>query len=309
MRTASVTMIGQFPDGIDMHARNLRWALSEQDHIYIVTTGSFIKNYNLQNDQRVTYIDFGERDNIQTFLPYWEEFPRIVRERGIDPEWFLFMEQDIWFHEKIKDDPPPDPKEIRGHLPLDTAYHAVLLDNELLVHPRIWEGSVLLHGPLVQRALLYGIDFGQHNNLFISKDKPYWDKLAGGTVRFGLYDHCDTMDELTLYCALVEKTTMTHCPRAVHLRGAEAIHRYQPELYQWIEEERLCSIADLWKPWNYCLYAAVALYFIAGNWKQGADWKRMQRRYQWQFKKLVPTAREWMKPEEYERLERIVAAL
>ena len=169
---------------------------------------------------------------------------------------------------------------------------------------------MLLHGPSVQRALRYGIDFSQHDNLFIRKDKPYWDKLAGGTVRFGLYDRCDTMDELTFVLrALVEKTKMTHCPRAVHLRGAEAIHRCQPELYQWIEEARLRGIADEWKPWNYCIYAAVALYFIAGNWKLGADWKRMQRRYQWQFKKLVPTAKVWMLPEEYERLGEIVAVL
>jgi hypothetical protein len=242
-------------------------------------------------------------------VQFWQEFPRIVKEHRIDPEWFLFMEQDVWFYQKIKDDPPPGPGEIRSHLPLVTAYHAFLLDNECLIHPRIWEGSLLLHGQLVQRALRYGINFGQHDNLFIRKQKPHWDKLAGGTVRLGLYDHSDTMDELTLYCALVEKTSMTYCPRAAHLRGAEAIHLYQPELHQWLEDERLCNYAELWKPWNYCLCAAAALYFIAGNWKRGANWKRMQRQYQCEFKKLVPTAREWMNPGAYERLEQILAGL
>ena len=92
--TASITMIGQFPDGIDLHVRNLRWALSEKDHIYIVTNGLFIKKFNLLNDERVTYIDFRKCDDIQTFIPFWEEFPTIVREQRIDPQWFLSMEQD-----------------------------------------------------------------------------------------------------------------------------------------------------------------------------------------------------------------------
>ena len=37
LRIASVTMVGQFPDGIDLHVRNLRWALTPADHIFIVT--------------------------------------------------------------------------------------------------------------------------------------------------------------------------------------------------------------------------------------------------------------------------------
>ena len=106
----------------------MKWALSEKKTIFcVVTRGSFIETYGLRNDDRVTYIDFGKCDNLHTFVPFWQEFPRIVKEQVIDPEWFLFMEQDIWFYQKIKHDPPPDASEIRSHLPLDTAYHAVLL--------------------------------------------------------------------------------------------------------------------------------------------------------------------------------------
>ncbi len=95
MSISSITMIGQFPDGISLHSRNLRWALSEQDHIYIVTPRPFIKKYGLESDDRTTYIDFGMCDNIRQFLGFWKEFPRIIGENGIDSEWILLMEQDM----------------------------------------------------------------------------------------------------------------------------------------------------------------------------------------------------------------------
>ena len=307
MRIAAFTMIGQFPDGIGLHARNLRWALSRQDHIFIVTFSTFITNYGLQNDDRTTYIEFGECGETPRFVPFWKEFPRIVGEHRIDPEWFLFMEQDIWFTEKIEEDPLPATTEIRSHLPLHTGYHAVTID-EQLYHPRIWEGSLLINGPLVQRAIDFGIDFSAHTNWFIKKDKEYWDQQAGGAVSFREYEKQDTMDEFTLYCALVEKTKVTHCPKAVHLQGPEALHRISPETYRHSEEEKLRGLSDQWN-WYFCIHLAVAIYFIAGNWKREADWKRIQRRYKPTFEKLIRTAKEWMKPDEYERLEKIVTVL
>jgi hypothetical protein len=66
MRIASVTMVGQFPDGIDIHVRNLRWVLSEEDHTYIVTNSSFVKNYDLRNTDRTTYIGFFDCNDVRT---------------------------------------------------------------------------------------------------------------------------------------------------------------------------------------------------------------------------------------------------
>jgi hypothetical protein len=305
MRIASVTMIGQFPDGIGLHVRNLRWSLSIDDCIYIITTNNNIINYKLKDDDRVTYIDFGACDDIRNWIPFWRAFAGIVTERRIDPEWFLFMEQDIWFHERIAGDPPPGPKEIRSHLPLHDDYHSVLLDGHLH-HPRVWEGSTLIHGPLVRRAMDFGIDFSAHEDWFINKDRAYWDGLVGGTLSLGEYEHGDTMDEFALYCALVERTRMTHCQRAVHLQGPEALHRNSPEVYCGCEEGKLSAMAERWS-YYFCFHAAVAVYYIAGNWERGVDWRRMQRRFRPGFEKVLRTGREWMKPEEYERLESIVA--
>jgi hypothetical protein len=307
MRIASVTMIGQFPDGIGLHVRNLRWALSEQDHIYIVTRRRFLRDFGLRNDERTTYIDFGDYHDIQSIIPFWKHFPRLLREQGIDPEWFLFMEQDIWFVEPIKGDPFPDPQEIRGYLPLFLDYHAVMVDQQLF-HPRVWEGGTLLSGALVQRAIDFGIDFSAHKNWFLHKDKGYWDRLAGGRLSFSEYEDGDNMDEFTLYCALVEKTRMTHVPRAIHLQGPETVHRNNPELYRGSAEERLQAVVGS-RSYYFCLYGAIAAYFIAGNWQREADWKRMQRHYRPKFQKLVRTAREWMTAEEFHRLEKIATRL
>ncbi|QEH38558.1 hypothetical protein OJF2_71610 [Aquisphaera giovannonii] len=305
MRIASVTMIGRFPHGIGLHVRNLRWALSGRDHSVIVTFGSYIEQLGLRSDDRVTYIACGEPGDPRRFFPFWKEFPRIVRDRGIDPEWFLFMEQDIWFHAPIEGDPPPGAGEIRAFLPPSEVYHAVLRGGELY-HPRVWEGANLVHGPLVHRAIDYGIDFSGHADLFIRADKEDWDRRAGGTISLREYERPDTMDEFTLYCALVEGTRMTHSPRAAHLQGPEALHRLSPEIYEGCGAEKLGRVADQWRDYM-CASAAVAVYYIAGNWDREADWRRIQRRYRPEFRSLIPSAREWMEPREYERLERVVA--
>lgn len=306
MRIASITMVGQFPDGIDLHARNLRWARSDRDHSFIVTFGSFIKTHNLRSDERTTYIECGECKNIQTFFPFWREFPRIVREQCIDPEWFLFMEQDIWFYEKILEYPLPNASEIRSYLPLQNHYHSVMINGHLY-HPRVWEGSNLVCGRLVRRAIGFGVDFSGHANWFINKDREYWEQQVGGVLSMGQYGLPDTMDEFTLYCALVEKTRVAYCSGAVHLQGPEALHRYNPELYgaDDIEEATLHAVSERWQSY-FSVYAALAVYFIAGIWKQEADWKRIQRRYRPEFEKLILFAKEWMKTEEYERLQKVV---
>ncbi|MFS3587093.1 hypothetical protein ACK6WM_22785, partial [Escherichia coli] len=75
------------------------------------------------------------------FINFWKDFPKIVKEYQIYPEWFLFMEEDIWFFAK-----PPiqnDSKMIRAFLPRG-AYRNIMLDDQIL-HNRIWEGAQVIH--------------------------------------------------------------------------------------------------------------------------------------------------------------------
>ena len=68
-------MIGQFPHGIDLHPQP-EVGFSKQAHIIIITTKSFITNYNLKNDDRVTYIDFGELQQLSTVDSVLEQLPK-----------------------------------------------------------------------------------------------------------------------------------------------------------------------------------------------------------------------------------------
>ncbi len=105
----------------------------------------------------------------------------------------------------------------------------------------------------------------------------------------------------------MEKTRITYSPRAVHLQGPEVLHRCNPELYNSSANELLPIVAERWVNY-FCAYAVAAVYYIAGNWKNAADWTRIQRRYRSEFKNLAGKADEWMSAEECERLEKIVAA-
>jgi hypothetical protein len=305
MRIASFTMVGQFPHGIDLHVRNLRWALSDEDHIFVVTFGAHIEERGLQGDDRTTYIACGRPQGPRRAYPFWREFPRIVRDLGITPEWYLFMEQDIWFHQPIADDPPPCRDEIRGHVLPDGLYHSVTRDGSPF-HPRVWEGSLLLHGALVNRAIDFGVDFSAHAHTFFHRDRESWERQLGGRLSQVEYDRPDTMDELTWYCALVEKTRMTHAPKAVHLQGPEALHRLSPEVYRGSDPEALQALTDRWR-YYFCVPTAVAVYFIAGNWEVEADWRGVRRRDRAEFEKILRTAGWWMRPGEYARLEQVVA--
>ncbi len=178
--------------------------------------------------------------------------------------------------------------------------------NDRVYYPRIWEGSMLFHGPLIGRAIDFGIDFSAHKNWAVDESREYWEGLAGGALSFRNYEQMDTMDEFTMYCALVERNGVTYCPRAVHLQGPESLHRNNPELYRGSDDEWLGLMAEGWKDY-FCVYAAVAVYFIAGNWENEAEWARIHPNSRPAFEKLIPTAAEWMTPEEYARLEKIVA--
>src|SRR5438552_9098536 len=91
MHIASITMIGQFPDGIDLHVRNLKWFLNATDyHIYIITSPKALKKINIK-DERLTFITKPTPEdeftiNPQTgFINFWKWFPAIVKHYKISP--------------------------------------------------------------------------------------------------------------------------------------------------------------------------------------------------------------------------------
>jgi len=300
MRVASITMVGQFPDGIDIHVRNLKWALSEDDHIFIITLPAFIESFGLKNDNQVTYIPFIAQNVTENgFINFWKHFPRIIKEYQIYPEWFLFMEEDIWFFAK-----PPiqdDPKMIRGFLPRGS-YRNIML-NDQIMHNRIWEGAQAIHSSIVQNAIEFGIDFSFVRNTFLTKNQKKYDEEFGGHITMSMYQNPDTFDEFGLYCALVEKTQIEHEVKALHVRGPESMHRMYPDVYLYATKERLHEIQ---KKLPYVdVLLVVAVYYTVGLWKHihHLDWTKAQKESKREIARLLLTGSEWMTFEEYTRLD------
>lgn len=297
MRVASITMIGQFPDCIDLHVRNLKWALTKDDHIFIVTLPEFIERFKLANDDRVTFVPFERSD--EEFINFWGSFPAIVEKYSIKPEWFLFMEEDIWFFAKpvIQD----YDKMIRSFLPLGS-YRNVMLNGNIF-HERVWEGSHLVHGDIVRRAIDFGVNFSFVRETFLDKNRGKYESELGGVISMSMYNHPDTMDEFGLYCALVEKTRIEPVVKALHLRGPESLHRKFPDIYHFASSDRLKEIQ---KKMPYIdILLAVAAYYTVGNWEEihHLDWTKAHTESKREITRLLLTGSEWMNFHEYTRLD------
>lgn len=300
MRLASITMIGQFPHGIDIHTRNLLWSLTSEDHIFIVTLPKIIQEFNLQNTSRITYIPFGNALNYDAWINFWQAFPSLIQEYSIYPEWFLFMEQDIWFHERPT--PPNHPQTIRSFLPAGD-YRNILLDGQK-IHDRVWEGAQIVHRNIVQRACEFGVNFSFAKKTFLDRDDKY-EKELGGKISMSMYNNPDTMDEFNLYCAIVEKTTIEHAVKAIHLRGPESIHRKFPEIYYGATVEELTAVQE--KVRYLDLLTVASCYYVVGLWDKishlnlttSSDIKK-------EYAKLAKHAHKWLTTEEMSRVENIL---
>ena len=300
MRAASITMIGQFPDGIDIHVRNLKWALTEQDHIFIVTLPEFVEHFKLKSDERVTYIPFEPQIVSENgFINFWKDFPSIIKKYEIYPEWFLFMEEDIWFFARPLFQ--NDPKIIRGFLPRGS-YRNVMLDEQIF-HARVWEGAQAVHSKVIKNAIDFGVDFSFVRNTFLNKQKEKYEQEFGGSISMSMYKNPDTFDEFCLYCALIERTEMQHEVKALHVRGPESLHRMFPDIYRYATKERLQEVQKKMPYFDVLL--AIAVYYTVGLWKEidHLDWTKAQKESKREIERLLLTGGDWMTFEEYTRLD------
>ena len=302
MRMASITMVGQFPHGIDIHTRNLLWCLEPTDHIYIVTLPKFIEEFNLRNSARVTYIPFSGTPQPNSWVNFWQEFPAIIKEYSIRPEWFLFMEQDIWFHDRPQ--PPGPQKTIRSFLPRGD-YRNVLLNGEI-IQDRVWEGAQVVHKSVVLRACNFGVNFSFAKRTFLDEYRERIEKKFGGPIKLSMYGDPDTMDEFNLYCAIIERIKIEHDVKAIHLRGPESIHRRFPEIYTGATNEQL---ADVQKKVKYLDLPLVAsCYYVVGLWDSISHLNLCEAKtnIKKEYAKLARHAQKWMTHEEMTRIEDIL---
>lgn len=305
-------MAAHFPHGLDLHVRNLKWFLSATDyHIYIVTLPELLEKITTR-DERVTFItrptaDERFTENSQTgFVNFWKWFPAIIQHYGIDPDWFLFMEQDLWFFERF--DCVPEPKTIKTFFSEKGTYHSVMLDDRVL-QPHLWEGTHLINAGIVKRAIDFKIDFGYRVKSLLDRQRAHYEKLFGGKLSVAMWTGPETLSEFALYCALEERVGWSEVERAVHLQGPELLHRYYPQLYDGYDAA-LLERAQRELPYI-DTHTAIALYYIAGNWPDwgGVNWAKAGPGTKRDLLKISRTAGQWMTPAQQTRLSEVLRAI
>jgi hypothetical protein len=305
MKIASITMVGHFPDGVDLHVRNLKWFLGDTDcQIYVISSPKRLKQINIR-DEKVTLIgrptpqdDFIESPHNPGFINFWKWFPAIIKHYRIDPEWFLFMEQDLWFFEKF--DRFPEPGTIKTFFSEKSPYHNIMLDDRVL-QPHLWEGTHLINAAIVKRAIDFKIEFGYRAKSFLERNREHYERLFGGKLSVSMWRGPETLSDFALYCALEERVKWTETEKAVHLQGPELLHRKCPQIYRGYDEE-LLKQAQREIPYI-DVYAAMALYYIAGNWTTCDDvkWEKAGDTLRRDLSSVGLTAHEWMTRQQHAR--------
>lgn len=306
MQIASITMVGQFPDGIDLHVRNLKWFLKSTDyHIYIITLPKVFEKISIKDD-KVTFItkptpedDFTAHPQ-KGFVYFWKWFPAIVKNYKISPEWFLLMQQDLWFFEKF--DGVPEARTIKTFCPDNSLYHTVTLNGQVL-QKHVWEGTHLVSAGVVNRAINANVHFGYYTSSFLDRNRDYYERLFGGKINISMWKAPETMSEFSLYCALEERVDWKETEKAVHVRGPETVHRRHPQLYDGCSQKQLDEIKQ---PEIGCvdLYMSIAIYYIAGNWKdcKHINWEKASPDVRKNLHKVARTADQWMTRKQHNRL-------
>lgn len=313
MKIASITMVGHFPDGVDLHVRNLRWFLHGTDyHIYIITSPKWLERIDRPEDKLTVIVkptpegEFVESAQNPGFINFWKWFPAVIQHYQIDPEWFLLMEQDLWFFDRF--DAFPDARTIKTFYSEKSPYHNVMLDDRVL-QPHLWEGTHLINSAIVRRAIDFKIDFGYRAKSLLERKREDYERLFGGKLSVSMWHGPETLSDFALYCALEERVGWQETEKAVHLQGPELLHRKYPDLYGGYDEQ-LLSRAQAEIPYI-DVYTAAALYYIAGNWPdyRNVVWQKAGANVRDDLAKIESRAREWMSQAQYARLLAILEQL
>lgn len=296
---ATITMVGQWPDGIPLHIDNLRWALSSYKHKSYIVCLPAIKEKYYEEYPDVVFIE-SHHKNTNQFMNFWKDFPRIAK--NIDCEYFLLMEQDILFHDKIQ--LSHDTKIITNYLPL-SKYHAMTL-NDKIYHARVWEGANLIHSQIIQKSIEDNISFSFTKQYFFEQERENWEEKLGGKIGMNEFKIPDTMDEMCYYCPLVHNTEAKFVNKAYHFRGPETVHRIFPNV---LEEKDDSKASEIQKKISYIdPYLAFAMFYLSGNYTNIENYnvQNMKR----ENKKFIHSLnREWMNKITSKRLEAIMGCL
>jgi hypothetical protein len=235
MRITTITTVGQHSKGLDIHLRNLRWALG--DHKIVVQT---FKSHQIKTDVPNVEIIEHEADTKKWYY-FWDHTHEIIKRYAPETDWFLLMEQDIFFTSKPTDQIfAKEPIQ----LSLESGYLAIFDSQKKMVYPRIWEGATFIKSNLLIEAIEKGVSLGGHPRWHDDLAKNYYTTLNGIDYPkvqeyIDSFDSYDTLFAFSFFCfknKISFRSTAASIAyeignHVVHLRGADMFLRDEPDLY------------------------------------------------------------------------------
>lgn len=150
MRVAYISILAQFPNGLDLHVRNAQWALSETNHqLYIFTRQSWRFDQTLYPSVKIVE----SPDQPMKYHQFWPEVTEYI-DRNCTEDVFIFKQHDMLFHRKIGDLVGRD-----GIVLSNEKYHPPIMRAGVPVYPYVWEGgSIVPSGILLDAIRNWKID-------------------------------------------------------------------------------------------------------------------------------------------------------
>lgn len=259
MRVSSLSVVARHPKGLDLHVRNLRWALEGLDYrINVFTFAGW-------GFDRTAYPDVNlvecPGDPMQ-FRGFWNGEIKSFLKESVD-DVFVLVEQDQWFTRRLAD-LVRHAYETGDVVSSDESYGAHIMQGGRVVYPRIWEGGTIMRrdrivGPILDHNI--GLNARLSSDYVPEKLKSHPKAFIGGFPlgKFVKGSGYDTLIELCLYC-FVEDVPVRREPILVHFNPTETVHQKFPELYAREVPWRAALAASQ----KFKLQNALFMFYVAG---------------------------------------------
>ena len=247
-----LTTVSSHPKGLDLHLRNLRWALDGCEYrIHVQTFEHWcFSGRDVSWVARKAPTDSG-------FYLFWNEAADYLGGFLDAADAFLFMEQDIFFTRPALDQLETCRRDGLIVLNLESPYQSVYRSKAERVYPRIWEGATFIPAALLADAIEAKITLGHVPGELrpgSSAYPRYRDKLESHYTCRGDPEpteflplteilsrrYVEVLFEFSLYCFCTERAfeSVARLDRGyelgnavVHFRNPESVHRDYPRVY------------------------------------------------------------------------------
>lgn len=263
MRATIVTTIAQHPKGLDLHLRNLQWALKGLDYEIVINT--FQEHNILVPGCRIIEVD---ADASQFYYFYDElDFTKF------DSDVVLAIEQDIFFTEPIAWQAEICMQNCVVTNMESDFYLCLVNKQQEVVYPRIWEGGTWIPRQLIEMSA--GCSYGFSPKLIIPGNPMYENNI---NILESTYASCrsiqyarpltevlarnrvDNLFELTVFGFLHSypqrcfgENDYEYGKHLVHIRGIESLCRDKPNIYNDFDEIKTLMDKVAYRRWcNNC---------------------------------------------------------